>query len=58
MVGVERQRLWTKFVWVFNGTVAGGAIFVVEDENPDDAAIGKTGIGVILLLPWIFHAQL
>lgn len=42
--------MWTKLVRVFNGRVTVGDTVVVEDENPDDAALGKTGIVVTLLL--------
>lgn len=38
--------------------MADGGTVVMEDENPDDAAIEKTGTGVTLLLfPFICHAQ-
>lgn len=56
-LSVGRQRL-TKLVCVFNGRAADGAVAAKEDENPDDAALGKTGIGAMLLLPWICHTQL
>jgi len=37
--------------------VADGAV-VVEEENPDDAAVENTGIGVTMPLACICHAQL
>lgn len=48
-----RQRLWTKLACGFIVVVADGAdgaAKVVEDENPDDAAMEKTGIAVTLLV--------
>lgn len=48
VVGKGRQRLWTELFCQFGGAV----------ENPDDAAVENTGIGVTMPLPCICHAQL
>lgn len=45
-----RQIFWTKLVCGFILLVPDGAAKVVEDENPDDAAMEKTGIAVTLLV--------
>jgi hypothetical protein len=52
-----KQRLWAVELRGFNGRMAaeGG---VAENENPDDAAVENSGIGVALTWPCICHAQL
>ncbi len=57
VLGIGRQRFWTELFWGLDGRVADGAV-VVEEENPDDAAIENIGNGVTMPLPCICHPQL
>ena len=53
VAGVRRQMFWTELL---KGKVVDEAV-ALDEENPDDAAIGNTGVGVMLPLPCIVHAQ-
>lgn len=58
MVGVGRRRLWAVlFCGLRRGRVAGEAE-AMDEENPDDAALENSGIGVTPPWPCICHAQL
>lgn len=52
-----RKTLWAVELGGFDGRMAaeGG---VAENENPDDAAVENSGVGVALTWPCICHAQL
>lgn len=59
VVGKGKQRLCSELLsGLTNGRVAADGAVVEEEENPDDAAIQNTGIGLTMTLPRIFHAQL
>lgn len=57
VVGKGSKGFWTQLFWGLDGKVADGAV-VVEEENPDDAAIENKGTGATMPLPCISHPQL
>lgn len=57
MAGEVKQRLRAVGVEGCKGWTAAGGV-VAENENPDDAAVENSGIGVALTWPCICQAQL
>lgn len=57
MAEVVKQRLWAAELGDFDGRMAAEEV-VAKNENPDDAAVENSGIGVALTWPCICHAQL